>query len=124
MPNEVSERGGGNVAVGTWEPKSSENGACSSVFDPLEAGRRGYDGRSFWRLMVLEPDNGSDCLLASSSSRSERFPKVDLGRFICVERTEAHFEETSELIRIELSTVERRGARSFGGLWDGAMEGA
>lgn len=42
LSSEVS--GSGNVAVGTWETKSSENGACSSTFDPLEAGRRGYDG--------------------------------------------------------------------------------
>ena len=102
-----SEQGSENVSVGTQETESSKDGACSSVFDPLGAGRKGYDGRSFRRLIVSEPDNGSDELPPSSSSSFERLPKIDLGSFINVERTESHFEEMPEPIRIELSTLER-----------------
>lgn len=123
-PSEISERGSGIVSVGTQEMESSKNGACSWVFDPLGAGRPGYDGRSFRRLIVSEPDNGSDELPPSSSSRSERLPKIDLGSFINAERTESHFEGTPEPIRIELSTLERWGATSSCTLRDGAIEGA
>jgi len=94
------------------------------MFDSLEVGRKGYDGRSFRRLIVLEPDNGSDGLLPSSSSRSERLPRLDLGPFICAERTELHFEGPFEPIRIELSTVERRGATSSCTLSAEGIEGA
>ena len=73
---------------------------------------------------MFEPDKGTDWLVPSSSSRSERLPKVDLRPIICVECTEARFEGTSELIRIELSTLKRLGATSSGALWDEGTEGA